>query len=314
MRSAVLLLFLMWIGSPAEARRFGGREPFDFLFLDAGAMQASMGGAFAAGAGDANALAYNPAGLAAMEEHHVSLMRNSLFADARRDHIAAATRSGLGITIDSVQFGSLQRTTLSDPDGDTLGSFSPSALSAAVGLGMQAGEIWSWGVAARHTREEIDGARASALSFDVGVQLHPSDDPPWRLGLSVQNIGGRTRFESESEPLPLNIRWGGALRLGLFGQGIGLVADAEQDPDGGFLLHAGATTVVAEILTLRTGYSTRNDAGLGMTGGFGIGWQGLTFDYALVPFGDLGTAHWFTLGLRWGPEALESGFTQRISQ
>jgi len=41
-----------------------GAEPFDFIFLDAGARPAALGGAYTSLAMDANALLYNPAGLA----------------------------------------------------------------------------------------------------------------------------------------------------------------------------------------------------------------------------------------------------------
>jgi tetratricopeptide (TPR) repeat protein len=62
----------------------------------------------------------------------------------------------------------------------------------------------------------------------------------------------------------------------------------------------GAETKIDEQFAVRAGFTTRQDAGLGLS--FGLGWTGrkLGADYAFVPMGDLGIAHRISFTLRWG--------------
>lgn len=288
----------------AQAGRFAGAEPFDFLFMDAGALQTALGGAFTAGGGDADVLAYNPAGLALQTENHASFMHQNHFQGVTREHIAVALRSGFGLSLDHLNFGDIQRTTLSNPAGTGLGEFQATAQSIAAGFGRQAGDRTAFGLAVKHVRETIDGTLGSAWVLDAGANYRAGDAPLWQLGVAVQNIGTKTKFESKREPLPLAVRWGSALQFDWLGRPVGVLTDLDQDPDGRFSPRIGIAVIAAPGLSLRVGYNGRNDAGIGVTAGFGIQWSGASIDYALVPFGNLGVSHQLSLGLRWGPAAM----------
>ncbi|HBL18431.1 MAG: hypothetical protein A2X36_16475 [Elusimicrobia bacterium GWA2_69_24] len=286
--------------APAWAGRWGGAQPFDFLFLEAGAEQGALGGAFTAGSGSADVIAYNPAGLASMGSRHAVFTHQQHFQDVTRERFAAAGRSGLGFAVDYLSYGELQRTTLSAPDGGGLGGFTPKAWTAAAGLGIGLSESLSAGAAGKFIREEIDDARASAWAADAGLQLEVLADPRWRLGVAVQNLGPRVRFESAREPLPLVVRWGSAAYAELLGRRVGWLFDVVQEPDGGAVINTGVTVLALEHLALRVGYNGRNDAGLGLTAGFGLALGSLSADYAIVPYGPLGFSHQMGLGWRWG--------------
>lgn len=286
--------------APAWGGRWGGGQPFDFLFLDAGAEQGALGGAFTAGGGSADVIAYNPAGLAALGSHHAVFTHQPHFQDVTRQRFAAAGRSGLGFSVDHLSYGELQRTTLSSPDGAGLGGFTPTAWTAAAGLGVPLTESLSAGAAGKFIREEIDDARASAWAADAGLQLEVLADPRWRLGVAVQNLGPRVRFESARESLPLVVRWGSAAYAELWGRRVGWLFDVVQEQDGGAVLNTGVTVLAMPQLALRAGYNGRNDAGLGLTAGFGLALGPLSVDYAIVPYGPLGFSHQMGLGWRWG--------------
>lgn len=302
MRTLLAALVLALVGTaPAAARGYGGARPFELLFLDAGAAQGALGGAFGAGADDPNVLAYNPAGLVTLDSVRAALMHTAHFQDVSREHLALAG-PGWGASVDYLKYGSIRRRTLSNPDGTGLGGFAPFALSAAAGFGVPLTEAVSVGAAIRHTRESIDGTVGSAYSADAGAQVVLSENPLLRFGVTVQNAGPKTRFGSAAESLPLNVRWGGALGFGLLGRPWVLLADANHDETGRLVLQGGATTVLTDILALRVGYNGRNDAGLGITGGFGVEWGSLSVDYALAPYGVLGMSHQLSLGWRFGRE------------
>lgn len=298
-RLAAAVLLVCAAAAPGSARGYGGARPFEMLFLDAGAVQGGLGGAFGAGADDPNVLAYNPAGLSTLDSVRVSLMRDAHFQDVSRDH-AAVGGPGWGVSVDHLKYGSIRRRTLSNPDGAGLDAFSPTALSAAAGFGWALNDAVSVGAAGRHTRETLDGTTGAAFSADAGVQWTVSDEPLLRLAASVQNAGPKVRFERADEDLPLVVRWSGAAGFGLLGRPYVLIADLVHDETGRMVAHAGLTTPVTEFLAVRVGYNGRNDAGLGITGGFGVEWGALSVDYALAPYGELGTAHLLSLGWRFG--------------
>ncbi|MBI3296631.1 MAG: PorV/PorQ family protein [Elusimicrobia bacterium] len=299
MRGLLAAALCILLAVPAGARGYGGSRPFELLFLDAGAAQGALGGAFGAGADDPNVLAYNPAGLATLEGPRASLMHTSHFQDVSREHIAVGA-PGWGATVDYLRYGQLHRRTLSNPDGTGLGTFSPYALSAALGIGLPLTDEVSVGAALRHTRESIDQTTGSAYSADVGAQAVLMDAPLVRIGVSIQNAGPATKFQSARESLPLNVRWGSAVVFDFLDRPFALLADANHDETGRLVMQAGLTSPLNDLIALRVGYNGRNDAGLGVTGGFGIEWGALNVDYALTPYGELGMSHLLSLGWRFG--------------
>jgi len=297
--TTLLLHMLIAANTPAFAG-FAGADPFDFLLMESGARQSAIGGAFVSGSNDANVLAYNPAGLGAMERNHMSFMHTSHFEGVAREHAAVGLQSGLGASIDFLRYGPVSRTTLSNPSGAGAEGFTPTALVAAIGFGRPLGHSWRLGGAAKYARQEIDGIAASAYALDAGVQTLLLENPGVILGVSLQNFGTRAKFQATSESLPQTVRSGGALRTSLLGLPLGLSIDLDKASGRDLVIHAGAEATVLEALALRLGYNTRNEAGPGVSFGFGVVHSGFSFDYALVPFGVLGTSHQISLGLQWG--------------
>jgi len=294
-----LTLCLSGLAGRARAAQYAGADPFDFLFLDAGARQAALGGAAAATGNDPECLAYNPAGLAFMESHAVSFIHTAHFQGVTRERLSLATRDGLGFSVDHIDYGAIQRTTLSNPAGTGLDSFTPTAMSLAVGYGADLGSGWGAGVAAKHVREDIDSHLAAAYAVDAGLQLRVRH-PEMLVGLSVQNMGPKVQYLAKPEALPLNVKLGGAVYGRVLEVPFGLMTDVNKVPDGRIIVNAGAALEVRDGLGVRVGFNGRNDAGLGLTAGFGVELGSLTFDYAIVPFGALGYSHLFGFGLRWG--------------
>lgn len=302
-RALRLAAMCMLLGSPALAGH-AGADPFEFLFLDAGAKQAALGGAFGAAGDDADVLAYNPAGLGFMEESKASFMHNSHFQDVSRRRLSVAWSRGLAFSVDRLSYGMVRRTTLSNPTGTDLDEFTPSAMVLAGGLGIRPAESWSAGLALKHVSETLDSVKASALAVDVGGQYH-LESPAVLLGLTIQNIGPKVTYISKPEALPVNAKLGAAVQSMVFGVPVGLLMDINKSPGRDFILNIGGTAAIFTGFSLRAGYNGRNDAGLGLTTGFGLTLGRFTLDYALVPFGDLGSSHLLNIGVSWGAPTAE---------
>lgn len=303
MRGPLILLSTAVLAlGPAVAARagFAGARPFDFLALDYGAKQAALGGAFAAGRDDANALAYNPAGLAALSSHHASFMHASHFEQVARQRFAFAFRPGWAASADFLRYGEISRTTLSNPGGAGAQGFAPSAMVVTAGAGFPLSQRWSVGAAVKHIRQTLDDRTGRAWAADGGVQGVLLDEPALIAGAALSNYGTKTRFQSDSEDLPRGARAGAALGLASMGLPLALSFDLEQPEGRDMILHLGAEASILDSLALRFGYDSRNDAGTGVAFGLGLSYSDYLFDYAVVPFGELGASHRIAVGARWG--------------
>lgn len=297
---AALLLSLALFSAPAAHAAGAGADPFNFLFLDADARPAALGGAYTALVGDANSLLYNPAGLGRVRGHEASFMHDQHFREITQEYAAYASRWGVGANVNALRFGDTARTTYANPTGSGLGSVGMNSLAVGAGYGRELAEGLRAGAGAKLIREEIAGVSAQGYAFDLGLQHDVAFLPGLSLGAAVQNLGPSVRFQSARERLPLNLRLGAAYAFKLFGVDNTAVFDAAKERSESAVYAAGLETLAAGVLPVRVGFNTRNDAGPGVTAG--VGWRGesLSLDYAFVPYGELGSAHRFSVSLRWG--------------
>ena len=207
--------------------------------------------------------------------------------------------SGAGLMLNTVGFGDIQRTTLSNPRGTGLDSFGIRDWALDLGVGKKL--KWDWlgvGAAIKYLREDIDSVSAQAAAVDIGMRatLQSSLDVPLTFGVSLQNLGTKMRFQSNREDLPINAKFGAAYHF--LNSGL-LALDINQPREGVLTINVGTEYVALKSVALRVGYNGRNDTDTGITFGGGLTRRHFGFDYAFVPFGDLGNAHRFSLNYRW---------------
>lgn len=296
MKPALSLLLCALL--PAMAAAAGGGSPYQFLLLDANARAAALGGAYTALAADANALLYNPAGLGGVRRHEATFMHDAHFEGVSQDYLAAATRWGFGAMVNALDYGEIPRTTVSNPNG-TLGSYGARDLAVSAGYGREFGRFGA-GIAAKHIRSSIDTAVGKAWASDLGLSWRPEEDHGLWLGAAVQNLGPTVRFQAASENLPTTVRAGAAWSFKAYGQRCVVAADFAKTRSDSAVAAAGGETVLGGVLALRLGYSSRNQAGWGLTGGVGLALGDASVDYAVTPFGELGVAHRASVGIRFG--------------
>jgi len=299
--TASSLAFLLMAGATNAIAAAAGAEAFDFLLFDPSARAVGLGGAYTALAADSNALFYNPAGLARMKSHEASFMHNQYVEGLTQEHLAFAARQGWGLDVSFLNFGGIPRTRLDARDGG-IGTVGLTDLSVGAGYGHTFGEWFSVGAGAKYLREKIDATTAGGFAGDLGVLATVPSLPGLSFGLAALNMGPEVRFQTAKEKLPLLGRAGVAYAFPLAKTDNALTADATKVRTDKFRFGIGAETVVDKMLALRAGFTSRNDAGLGITGGVGFIWKAMSVDYAFVPFGDLGFAHRLSLTFRWGHE------------
>jgi hypothetical protein len=104
--------------------------------------------------------------------------------------------SALGISLMSLDFGDIARTTTEQPEG-TGGYFSPRYFNLGLAFSTVFENKVSVGVLFRAVTEGVEDATASAIALDAGVQYVSGDKDQFKFGISLRNIGSRMQFKGE---------------------------------------------------------------------------------------------------------------------
>ena len=294
----VLCLVSLALARPGRAAS-GGAQPFDFLFLDANARAVAMSGAYTAHATDANALLYNPAGLARIGRNELTFMHNEYVAGIHQEYLGYADPAGWGANINYLGFGAVQRTTTANPDGG-LGSTSLTDVALGAGYARPLSDNVALGGAIKYIREVIDATPVTAGAVDLGILVSVPGQEKLTLGFAAQNMGPAARFSSDVEKLPFNLRAGAAYAFGVASHKSVLAFDVTKELSDAVLVSVGAETFLMDSLAVRLGYNTRERLGNGITAGVGVPFGPGSIDYAFAPMGQTGQAHRISVTWRWG--------------
>ncbi|MBI5246131.1 MAG: PorV/PorQ family protein [Elusimicrobia bacterium] len=296
---ATLSLAALLAATAARAQSSAGADAFDFLRLDAGARAVGMGGAYTALATDANALLYNPAGLGRLRSSEATFMHNQYAQGIGQQYLAVGLKNGIGAQFNYASLGNVPRTTISDPSGSG-GRLNVSDSSLGFGYGAALTPDLAVGGGLKYISESLGDATANGYAADLGGLYRMPDMKGLTFGASLLNLGPAVKFQSVREKLPTTLRLGTAYGMALPGNDVTLAFDITKGVLDKIRMGLGAETVVHDQFAIRAGFTTRQDAGVGLS--FGLGWKGpkMSADYAFVPLGDLGTAHRISFTLRWG--------------
>ncbi|HAH08159.1 MAG TPA: hypothetical protein DCM05_16815 [Elusimicrobia bacterium] len=317
MKRLLLLSLALLLLTGGRAWSYGssdkGTSGAAFLKIGPGARPAAMGEAYAAVEGDAQAVYYNPAGLAAVPGWDLTGMHNQYFQGLSYEFAAAAAPvsrligaepqrdlgvAALGVT--SLSAGEMDRRGLTDAGGPT-GTFGATDMAFSAAYARRFDGKLSLGGALKFIHQSLDDKSASAVAVDLGA--HYRLDPRWSLGGGLRHAGSSPKLGSVADPLPMTVFLGGAFQPRedlLFALDLGFPRDRD-------VLYGVGAEYVRKLTesargAFRMGYSARSaDAeGLGgLTMGMGLGYKSFDFDFAWVPMGDLGSTFRYSFRLRY---------------
>lgn len=289
-----------------------GTNAAQFLKLGTGARPISMGESFVAVADDANAVLWNPGGLAFLKQKeftamHLEYVENVRFSGISYVHPSKYWGTFAG-NLSYLYVSDAEKTVLSDsrPEGfERKGEFGVSDRSAVVSYGRLVtgsidGESKSLGIGInlRYLQETLDTFSASAFAVDFGALY--KYNPRLRFGLALQNLGSKLKFVRESESLPLVLRLGAGGTE--FDKRLNYSAEIFIPRDSGTEFHTGSEFWIMRIIAPRVGWRFRKfqrDNALntvsGITAGFGFRLFNYQIDYGFVPFGEVGNSHRISL-------------------
>lgn len=105
----------------------------------------------------------------------------------------------LGLTIMSMNFGDIERTTEDQPDGNA-GTFTPQFLNIALGYSKEFSNSIRGGMVARIVSESINDVTSQGFVIDAGIQYvtgFNEDHDNLKFGIALRNVGTPMKYEGE---------------------------------------------------------------------------------------------------------------------
>lgn len=315
--SLLLLLFMMPLSS-ARASSIdanAGTGGANFMKIGAGNARAlALGRAYVALAEGADALVWNPAGLAAASQRELQVGILDWVQDFRGEYLGYVHPTG-GRAVLGGNFGyfSLKGFDARDSNGVPLVSSQVEVRNFFATLSIARSFLYEklfFGLSAKNIHEDYSGPVTDVIVGDVGLIYKPREH--FSIGASWQNLG-------DKEKVAQTVRWGLAWQAGDFLQ---VSMEMAKDSDNRSRLGLGAELLFPEELVqvgqaaFRVGYYDADSQGINQesallkrlrldrTAGvsFGAGvfthqafGYGIGVDYSMSPMGALGVAHQFML-------------------
>ncbi|MBN3033280.1 MAG: S-layer homology domain-containing protein [Candidatus Saganbacteria bacterium] len=268
-----------------------------------GARPQALGNAYAGLADDAYAFYVNQAGLAGLKLPNFFSTYSQLDANTAFSALGGAVPGTFGLTVGlgyrRLSISGLQASSETVDNTDQ---------EIALAVAKKIDDDFSLGAALRFIARGLskpvpgfEGANGCGLACDVGVRRSYR---PWlRLGLSLQDLGGRINYQDgSSADLPYELVVGGALDL--FGRGalfeerneIGVTLDFNKSRDAPLLVRGGVEWRLTPQLAVRAGLEQsfaelqdpfpRGIIYNNLTAGLGFHYSSFAVDYAMRRNGD----------------------------
>ena len=273
----------------------------------------AMGSAVVAIPQGSASLLWNPAGLSRMscEEfgiHHNSGLRDTVqetaifgmplgtVADCNKN-CKGGSLGGIAASLGYVNYGSFSGR---DDLGLQAGSYHAGDFSGSLGWGMELLPRFSGGIALKGNQSSFASKVYNAFTTDIGFMYAVTHDIDLGLSYSNINLGNKIGGNKLVSGWRMGAGWNVDKHLLLAVSGE-LQNDAVNRLQLGTEYLVGNTNQKANILALRAGYQANfpNPQLSGLTGlTLGLGYtltRSVALDYAMVPAGELGTSHRFSL-------------------
>ncbi|TBR18780.1 PorV/PorQ family protein [bacterium] len=289
-----------------------GTSAAQFLKLGAGSRAGAMGEAYSAVADDVYAVYYNPAGLVRLTGSQLSAAHAEHFQGISYEFAGfgypvkdakGAVNSAWGAAIYNLSIADIERRS-ADTRSPT-GNFTAGDYSYNVSYARLLTPRLSLGITGKLIQQNIDSYSASAYAADFGAQYTVPNvlrgRPLWLSGV-VKNVGTEMSFAGVSDPLPRALVVGAGMPVSKDFK-VALDLTKYRDTDlyfglGGEYLHPFTENVTGAV---RAGLNTHrkdNDGTNIVTFGAGVNFYRAGFDFAWVPYGDLGNTFRFSLLLK----------------
>ena len=301
--SLVVISFQTMIMAEGDNDKVGS-SAFKFLNIQTDAHGAALGG-LAAQASGANALFWNPAGIAGSEGIGVSAGMTQWLVETQvmNAGVVMPMMGGtVGLSLVSVNYGDIMKSgwagTTEFVFEPNQGSFTATDMSLQASYGKSLSDKFSLGATAKMISQSIDDVSISGLAFDIGTQFNTG----YRgisMGAVVSNFGPDVDSQADADAsyeefpgmsLPMTFSFG-VVGEAIPGLNAGLNVLKQADMAQEFIFNGEYS--VAGLASLRFSYNISNPQEP-MSFGVGLGMAGVTANVAIT------TTQYFDNVMRFG--------------
>ena len=301
--SLVVISFQTMIMAEGDNDKVGS-SAFKFLNIQTDAHGAALGG-LAAQASGANALFWNPAGIAGSEGMGVSAGMTQWLVETQvmnAGFVMPMMGGTIGLSVVSVNYGEIMKSgwagTTEFVFEPNQGSFTPTDMSLQASYGRSLSDKFSLGGTAKMISQSIDDVSISGLAFDIGTQFNTG----YRgisMGAVISNFGPDVDSQAPDDAsyeefpgmsLPMTFSFG-VVGEAIPGLNAGLNVLKQADMAQEFIFNGEYS--VAGLASLRFSYNISNPQ-QPMSFGAGLGMAGVTANVAFS------TTQYFDPVLRFG--------------
>jgi len=300
MKKIILILFFLFNLNKVYSE--AGEHALAFIKIPVFARATALGNAFTAMTADATCILYNPAAIV-INGTSLQLGYNKYLVDINQGAICCIKGNnniGIGVGLNALHTGKIDKR---NKDGTLAGEFSAEDMNLLLTAAKRINYV-NIGGGLKYFRERLDDETAGAYALDCGILLKQDR---FNIGLAGQNVlATKIKFINEAENLPKIIRLGVLIKPV---DNFLLTTDIEKIIGYKKInISIGTEVTIAKFLLLRAGYISKfseKDLGrskivsTGLAVGCGINIKFINFDFAYLPYGDLGVTYKASLGLRY---------------
>jgi len=289
--SLVVISFQTMIMAEGDNDKVGS-SAFKFLNIQTDAHGAALGG-LAAQASGANALFWNPAGIAGSEGIGVSAGMTQWLVETtvmNAGVVMPMMGGTVGLSLVSVNYGDIMKSGWGEESGQFIfqpnqGSFTATDMSLQASYGKSLSDKFSLGATAKMISQNIDDVSISGLAFDIGTQFNTG----YRgisMGAVVSNFGPDVDSQAPEDAsyeefpgmsLPMTFSFG-VVGEAIPGLNAGLNVLKQADMAQEFIFNGEYS--VAGLASVRFSYNISNEQ-QPMSFGVGLGMAGVTANVAI---------------------------------
>jgi hypothetical protein len=291
------------LGLAGECLAGKGTAGFSFLKIGVGARPAAMADTFVGLADDINALYWNPAGIARLENIFQGTFMTNKWLEGSYNYFAGVypmEMFTIGASMVTFSIEGISGTDIND--NPTNFGASNQVIAVSIAKTIEYDLLYAGATIKPVISEKIENDSASGYAVDLGGLYKLSGGIT--LGACIQNlIGSGPKFVNDSYPLPMTIKAGASIKSDDFVDNpYAIAADLSIPSDSSMKISLGGEYSFSPMLIARLGMRLVGGEDLGggffsnnLTYGFGgkftVGNNtGLLVDVAYSPFGSVGSA------------------------
>lgn len=283
-----LISFALTVGSLAFAGEYWHLDPggvtMKFLAMQVSPRAAALSGAGVADPGRVSEISRNPLAMSVANEAEFGLSQ-VIFGNGGADNFVSAyyglplgKKYALGLAVDFLGYDNIEGR---DENGLKTSEYGSYAWSLLAGFGSRS-KVFNWAASARFATQTIDDETGYLFSVDGGGSFRVNQY--LSFGANFTNLGFASKYESEKEAAPLALQAGVTGFIPILDRWmVHLSVDAYRRADTKAQVLIGGEVVYFDMLSFRMGYAVRPDTEDAVSGGLGVTFGMIVFDYAYSP-------------------------------